>query len=170
MVNRHRLTWELTVWRDVAAPADAVWRVVSDVRRTGEWSHECRRVDWRDGSDAAVVGARFSGVNVLPGVRWSRLCVITAVEPGRSLTWETIATWRFVDSTRWRIAVEPLPAGTRITQEYQVLRCPGWWEWLVYLVVRPHRDRAAALAADLERLGAVASADAGHGLSPRSPQ
>ena len=28
----------------VESPPAAVWRVVSDVRRTGEWSPECRRV------------------------------------------------------------------------------------------------------------------------------
>ena len=29
---------------EVPAPVDAVWRVITDVTRTGEWSHECRRV------------------------------------------------------------------------------------------------------------------------------
>lgn len=29
----------------VAAPPDSVWRVASDVTRTGEWSGECRRVE-----------------------------------------------------------------------------------------------------------------------------
>ena len=30
---------------EVAAPVDAVWQVLADVTRTGEWSHECQRVD-----------------------------------------------------------------------------------------------------------------------------
>jgi hypothetical protein len=29
---------------EIAAPVADVWRTVSDVRRTGEWSPECRRV------------------------------------------------------------------------------------------------------------------------------
>jgi hypothetical protein len=28
------------------APVEAVWRVVADVTRTGEWSHECLDVSW----------------------------------------------------------------------------------------------------------------------------
>jgi uncharacterized protein YndB with AHSA1/START domain len=34
----------------VAAPLDAVWRVIADVTRTAEWSHECRQVAWLDGA------------------------------------------------------------------------------------------------------------------------
>ena len=87
--------------------------------------------------------------------------MITDVTPGRSLTWRTIPTWRFVDSTEWRITLEPLAGGgTRIVQTYDVVRCPPWWEWLVARVVPPHRDRSEALAADLARIGAVAASAA----------
>jgi hypothetical protein len=31
---------------------EAVWRVVADVTRTGEWSHECLHVSWLGGATA----------------------------------------------------------------------------------------------------------------------
>jgi hypothetical protein len=79
------------------------------------------------------------------------------------LAWRTIPTWRFVDSTVWRITLEPLPTGTRIVQTYDVVRLPRWWEWVVVHTIPPHRDRTAALAADLRRIGGVAAADSADG-------
>ena len=86
--------------------------------------------------------------------------MMTEVEPGRSLAWRTVATWRFPDSTAWRITLEPAAAGTRIVQSYDVVQCPRWWEWLVTRLVQAHQDRSAALTADLVRLGAVSGAAA----------
>ena len=45
----------------VAAPPEAVWAVVSDVTRVGEWSGECRACVWLGEAVAPVPGARFRG-------------------------------------------------------------------------------------------------------------
>ena len=86
--------------------------------------------------------------------------MFTAVDPPRSLAWKTVGLWGKVDSTVWRIDLEPNGTGTRIVQTYDVVRCPPWWEWLVARVVPPHRDRSEALAADLARIGEVAASAA----------
>jgi hypothetical protein len=154
-----RLIRNCRVEAEVAASPEAVWRVVADVTRTGEWSHECQSVEWLDRATSPVPGARFRGGNKSLWWRWSRISEVTAVQPGRVLAWRTIPTWCFVDSTIWRITLEPLPAGTRIVQTYDVVRCPRWWEAVVVHTIPPHRDRTAALAADLRRIGDVAAAD-----------
>ena len=94
-----RLARTCQVQAEVAAPIDAVWRVVSDVTRTGEWSHECHSVHWLGGATSAVPGARFRGGNKAFWWRWSRTNEVTDVEPGRTIAWRTLRTWRFVDST-----------------------------------------------------------------------
>jgi len=144
----------------VAAPIAAVWGLVADVTRTGEWSHECHEVAWLPGASAAVPGARFRGRNRSGWLRWSRTCELVAVEAPRRIAWHTLTTLFFVDSTEWTIALEPVDGGTRIVQTYEVTQCPRWWEWIVVRVNPPHIDRSEALAADLCRLGAVARADA----------
>jgi uncharacterized protein YndB with AHSA1/START domain len=159
MSTRPRIPRTCRVECEVPVPVDAVWRLVSDFSRTGDWSHECLAVEWLDGAIVAAPGVRFRGANKSLYLRWHRTCVVTEVDPGRSITWRTIPTWRFVDSTEWRFTLEPLDHGTRIAQTYQVLRCPRWWEWVVLRFNPPHRDRTAALAADLSRIGAVAAAD-----------
>ena len=61
MATTLRVPHSCRVEAEVAAPVEAVWQVVSDVTRTGEWSHECLGVEWLDGATRAAVGARFRG-------------------------------------------------------------------------------------------------------------
>jgi hypothetical protein len=140
----------------VAAPVDAVWRVIADVTRTGEWSHECRHVVWLDGADRAAPGVRFRGRNRSRWLRWSRTCEMLTVDPPTRITWRTLATPLFVDSTEWSVHLDPVAGGTRIVQEYRVTRCPRWWEWIAVRLIPGHIDRTAALTDDLRRIGAVA--------------
>jgi hypothetical protein len=169
MVRTGRLARTSRVEVEVGAPLEAVWRVVADVTRTGEWSHECHRVDWLDGATSAALGARFRGSNRSLWWRWNRTSEVIELRPGRVIAWRTLPTWRFVDSTEWRITLDPLPAGTRIVQTYQVVRCPRWWEWLAAHLIPSHRDRTAALAADLRRIGDVAAADVASGSVASPP-
>jgi uncharacterized protein YndB with AHSA1/START domain len=143
-----------------AAPIESVWRVIADVTRTGEWSHERHYVTWLGGATAAAPGARFRGRNRSGWLRWGRRCEVLAVDAPRQLSWRTIPTVLFVDSSDWRIGLEPADAGTRIVQTFQLTKFPRWWEWMVARANPPHLDRSAALTEDLRRLGAVAAADA----------
>jgi hypothetical protein len=141
----------------VDAPVAAVWQVVSDVRRTGEWSHECRSGEWLGGADAAVPGARFRGRNRARWVRWSRTCEIVAADEPAELVWRTEPTWLYPDSTEWRIRLATEGRGTRITQSFDVVRTPRLLDPVYARLVPGHQDRDARLADDLVRLGAVAA-------------
>ena len=161
MSPQRRLTRSGRVDVSVDVPIEAVWRVIADVTRTGEWSHECTRVAWLGGATSAAPGARFRGRNRSGPWRWSRTCEVVSVDPPRSISWRTVPTWRFVDSTDWAIALEPVGSGTRIAQTFEVTRCPDWWEWLVVRLIKAHVDRSGALTDDLLRLGATAGLDTG---------
>lgn len=141
----------------VDPPIEAVWAVVSDVTRTGEWSHECREVRRIDGAEGVTPGARFVGRNRAGWVRWGRISEVVAVEAPREIVWQTVSTPLFPDSTVWRIRLEPAGEGTRIVQEFEVVRAPALLEHLYAAVIPSHRDRDARLTADLERIGVVAS-------------
>ena len=143
----------------VEAPVEAVWRVVTDVTQTGEWSHECHQAAWLHGATAVAPGVRFRGHNRSGWLRWSRVCEVVAVQAPRELVWRTIPAPLLPDSTEWRITLEPVDGGTRIVQSYQVTRCPGWYEWVVARINPTHIDRGGALAEDLRRLGAIAAGD-----------
>ncbi|MCU1483550.1 MAG: Hemerythrin cation binding domain protein [Actinomycetia bacterium] len=141
----------------VDAASDAVWALVADPTRVGEWSHETQRASWLDGATEAAPGARFVGHNVLPRSKWSRTSEVLDVEPGRSITWRTVPSRIYRDSTEWTITVEPEGDRTRITQTYQVLRLGWFMDRFFYAVAPQHRDRQPALLADLVRIGEVAA-------------
>ena len=141
----------------VDAPPTAVWEVVGDPRRTGEWSHECLEVAFVDGGTAPVVGVRFRGRNQVGRNGWTRTCEIVGLEPGREISWRTIPSPLHNDSTIWTISVEPGDAGgSRITQRYEVVKLGPLMDRFIYQFVPVHRDRREALTADLRRIGDVA--------------
>jgi uncharacterized protein YndB with AHSA1/START domain len=142
----------------VDAPPTAVWEVVGDPRRTGEWSHECLEVELVGGAAAPAVGVHFRGRNQVGKNGWSRTCEIVGFEPGRSISWRTIPKRPLHnDSTIWTITVEPeAEGGTRITQRYEVVKLGPVMDRFIYQFVPVHRDRRDALAADLHRIGEVA--------------
>ncbi|MCU1656707.1 MAG: hypothetical protein JWO57_1363 [Pseudonocardiales bacterium] len=156
--------WKLRVAAGTAvtvdAPPDRVWDLLADITRTGEWSHECHTAHWLDGATEASVGARFEGVNRVGRYTWKRPCTITVCEDRRELVYETEGPFA-KDTTQWRFVLEPDGAGTRLTQEFRILRMPVWFDRLVWVTTPPHRDRRDALGEDLLRLGQVAIATTG---------
>jgi uncharacterized protein YndB with AHSA1/START domain len=140
-----------------AATPDQVWRLLADVTRVGDWSHETHGSEWVDGATEAVVGARFRGRNRRGRTRWSRLCEVTAVEPGRQFEFRTVPSRVYNDSTSWRFDLEPTDGGCRITQSFEVLKLSALADRLFYLLIPAHRDRSEALRGDLERLSEVAA-------------
>jgi iron-sulfur cluster repair protein YtfE (RIC family) len=139
----------------VAADPDAVWKVVLDLTRVGEWSHECRGCSFLDGATRAEAGARFRGRNRQGLVRWGRVCEVLSTE-NRELVWRTVPTKLYPDSSIWRIRVTEADAGTRLEQSFDVVRTPGILDVVYATMIPAHRDRAAALTDDLRRLGELA--------------
>jgi hemerythrin-like domain-containing protein len=138
----------------VDAPIDAVWEVVRDPTRVGEWSHECVDGEWVGTITEARPGARFRGRNKQGAFRWGRLCEVVRAEP-YELVWRTVPTRLYPDSTEWALRLEPVDGGTRIVQTFEVVK--GTKLEAVYATVLPaHRDRTEALRRDLERIGALA--------------
>ncbi len=152
-----RIPRSVSVTVDVGAPPEAVWAVLADPTRVGEWSAECVRATWLPGSSAPVPGARFRGWNRSGRWRWARTCEVTEVDPGRRLAWRTLPSGPYRDRTRWQVTLTPSGAGTRVEQRYDLTGMPVPVERLAAWLLPAHRDRTAGLRADLERLGRVAA-------------
>jgi uncharacterized protein YndB with AHSA1/START domain len=159
---RRRLPQSGEVEVVVDAAPEAVWAVLADVTRIGEWSHECRGAEWLDGARAAAPGARFRGRNTAGrGVRWARTCEIRVADAPRELVWRTAGPRLMRDASQWCVRLEPAGSGTRIRQDFRVVTMAAWADLVISFMIPAHLDRAAALRADLERLGEVARVSAG---------
>ena len=145
--------------RHVLSPPEKLYELVSDVRRMGEWSPECRHCEWIDGASGPVVGARFKGTSKRGLVRWSTTPRVVAADVGREFAFVT--SHRGHDETKWTYRFEPDGGGTTITESFEMLSDLPWYFGLAERVLMGVKDRKADLesgmAETLRRLeGAVA--------------
>lgn len=98
----------------VDASPEAVYDLVSDVTRTGEWSPICQQCWWDEGASARV-GDWFTGRNVTPTRTWETRSEVVAAERGREFAW--IVGGAFA---RWGYTLEPTDGGgTTLTESWE---------------------------------------------------
>lgn len=103
----------ITVERVIDAPPEAVYDLVADVTRIGEWSSECLSAEWLDGATEAAVGTRFKGNNKLGFVKWSTKPEITDAERGQTFGFKVPGKF----GPQWRYEFEATSTGgTRVVQ------------------------------------------------------
>ena len=106
----------VSVEREVAAPAERVWALVSDITQVGRWSPETASCEWIGGAAGPAVGTRFKGRNEIGSKRWSTVCTVTDAEPGSRFAFEVKAGPLKV--ARWEYRIEPAGAGCRVTETW----------------------------------------------------
>ncbi|MET0400534.1 MAG: SRPBCC family protein [Longimicrobiaceae bacterium] len=99
---------KFSVTTDIAAPAERVWEVMSDVERWHEWTPSVTRVRRLDAGPLAVGSRAVIRQPRFPPALWK----VVAIEPGRSFTWVSVAPGLRVVGHH---AVEPTAAGSRAT-------------------------------------------------------
>jgi uncharacterized protein YndB with AHSA1/START domain len=110
----------IKISRDIAASPEDVYAAISDVTRMGEWSEECVRCEWTEGSEQPVVGATFDGHNRNGEHEWTSQCCVTEADAGRSFVFE-VSMMDFHYST-WGYTIEPTADGSRVTEWADDLR------------------------------------------------
>jgi uncharacterized protein YndB with AHSA1/START domain len=106
---------------EIAASPEAVYALISDVTRMGEWSPECHTCVWKEGAPGTP-GATFKGSNKQGLMRWSTVAKVLVAEPGREFAFATRSGDR--DSTVWRYRLEPSGTGTLVTESYEAVYTP----------------------------------------------
>jgi Polyketide cyclase / dehydrase and lipid transport len=99
----------------VANTPDALYALVSDVTRTGEWSPICKSCWWDEGS-AAQLGSWFTGRNETAERTWETRSQVVAADPGRKFAWEVNNGF-----VRWGYTFEPSGDGTQLTESWLFL-------------------------------------------------
>jgi uncharacterized protein YndB with AHSA1/START domain len=115
----------LSVSRDVAAPADVVWQMVSDLPRMGEWSPENEGGAWIKGATGPAPGAAFRGSNRHGGKSWKTVANVVDAEPGRRFSFRVTALGLPV--ALWAYDLAPTATGCTVTESWTDLR-PGFFK------------------------------------------
>ena len=135
-----------------------VYDLVADLPLMGNWSPECRRVEWTDRASDPAEGAKFVGHNrggPFKLFRWSRHGRVVSANRGREFAFVTEEGGR--ESTAWRYRFEPVEGGTRVTESYEVRWIPAWAR-IVDLPTNRHRELQRAMRDTLEQLKRAAEA------------
>ncbi len=142
----------------IEAPAERIYALVADLPRMGDWSPECRQVEWLDGSTGPTEGATFVGHNrggPAGLMKWSRQGRVLTADPGRAFAFVTEEGGR--ESTEWRYRLEPVEGGIRVTESYAVHWIPTWAR-IVDVPTNRARELREAMRHTLERLKGAAEA------------
>ncbi|MGO4236503.1 SRPBCC family protein [Pseudarthrobacter sp. YAF2] len=100
----------------VNVPAEALYDLVSDITRTGEWSPVCTSCWWDDENSAGHVGAWFTGRNELPHRTWETRSQVVAADRGREFAW--VVGGKYV---RWGFTLTPAETGTVLSESWEFL-------------------------------------------------
>ena len=111
----------------MAAPANDIWALVSDVTRIGSYSPETFEAQWLDGATGPAVGARFRGHVKRNGkgpVYWTT-CTVTACVPGREFAFGVGKAAKPLNVWRYVLAPAPDAQGeTDVTESFQLASVP----------------------------------------------
>jgi uncharacterized protein YndB with AHSA1/START domain len=139
---------------EIAASPEAVYALIADVTRMGEWSPECHTCVWKDGTPGTV-GSTFKGSNKNGLLRWSTIAKVIAADPGKEFAFATQAGDR--ESTVWRYRLEPTATGTMLTESYEAVYVPKYIEIAERFILRGRPEQLKkGMQATIERIKAVA--------------
>jgi uncharacterized protein YndB with AHSA1/START domain len=111
-----RMTEQVNVTREIGAPPEQVWAMVSDVTRMGEWSPEASEGEWLSGATGPQPGAKFRSTNRVGKRKWKTVATVVDADPGRRFSFRVGSMGLKV--AEWSYTFEPTPTGCRVTESW----------------------------------------------------
>ncbi len=135
------MSTSLSATIDVQAPPAAVWAVVSDLKRMGEWSPQCKKMAVLGGEPK--LGTRTINLNKRGPLVWPTSAKVVRFEPERRLAFRVTE-----NHTIWSYELEPTETGTRVTERREA---PGGTTAVSNLLIRVAFGNQRNFDGELER-------------------
>lgn len=94
---------------EISAPPATVWAIVSDLKRMGEWSPQCRTMVVL--GRHVRLGTRTFNVNRQGRLRWPTNAKVVAFDPEKRLAFRILE-----NRTVWTYELSPTAKGTKVTE------------------------------------------------------
>ena len=107
---------QIQVVRVISAEPGALYALVADIERMGEWSPETEACEWTKGAAGPSVGATFQGKNRNGKKKWSTNCTVVVADPGKAFAFDVTAGPFKV--ARWGYSFEPSGDACRVTETW----------------------------------------------------
>lgn len=114
---------QVRVERVIAAAPEAIYDLVTDITRMGEWSPETIEAEWLGGATAAAPGVKFKGKNKLGSNTWSTKPTVTAAERGSRFAFEVPGK----SGPTWTYEFHAEARGTRVVESVQQPQPSPWF-------------------------------------------
>ncbi|AOW93272.1 polyketide cyclase [Rhodococcus sp. WMMA185] len=98
---------------DIAATPREVWAVVSDLKRMGEWSPQCRRMRVLGG--IVQEGTRTLNINRKGFIVWPTTSKVVKFEPNKAIAFRILE-----NRTVWSYELEPNAGGTAVIERREI--------------------------------------------------
>lgn len=138
---------------EIKAAPEAVWDLVSDVTKMGQWSPETVSCEWQDGATGAAVGARFRGRNRRGMMRWSNKPEVISAERPKEFAFKRPGP---DGGVTWTFRLDPTGDGTRLTESWEQAKLPPAPMRVVMGLLFRGRDVHRDVRTTLERMKADA--------------
>ena len=149
----------VTVERVIPAPPEAVFALIADAQRHPEIDGSGTVREVKGEPKPLRLGSEF-GMSMKWFVPYAMKSRVIEFEQDRRIAWQTIPSYPLTDRIAagriWRYELEPVEGGTLVRESWDIS------QERIKLMVQPARKKTKeAMAATLERLEAVVTADAG---------
>lgn len=126
---------QISVTRDIAASPEAVWALVTDLERMGEWSPENQGGNWVAPATEAAVGAVFKGSNSNDKRTWTTKVKVLEFDSPHRFSFRLLAGR--LGGCDWVYALEPSELGCLVTESWVDQRTPLLtWTGKIYTGIR----------------------------------
>lgn len=105
MPNRENISATI----EIEASPTVVWEIISDLKRMGEWSPQCRKMIVRD--TPVGLGTRTLNFNNQGALWWPTRSKVIEFIPERRLAFKVLE-----NHSVWTYELEPTTTGTRVTE------------------------------------------------------
>ncbi|HEY9314767.1 SRPBCC family protein [Williamsia sp.] len=95
---------------EIKASAEQVWKVVSDLKRMGEWSPQCRKIIVRGGGPVTL-GTKTINVNKRGLLVWPTTAKVVRFEPNKEIAYKIAE-----NGTVWSFTITPADDGVKLTE------------------------------------------------------
>ena len=106
----------ISVTEEIAAPAELVWALVTDLPRMGEWSPENLGGEWTKGATGAAVGASFKGRNRNGKKAWSTSVKVNELDAPKKFSFALMALGK--NWCDWVYEITPSTSGCTVTHSW----------------------------------------------------
>lgn len=94
----------------IKATPEQVWKVVSDLKRMGEWSPQCRKVVVRGGGPVTL-GTKTVNVNKRGLLVWPTTAKVVRFEPNKEIAYKINE-----NNSVWSFTITPTEGGVELTE------------------------------------------------------